>query len=475
MGDYYLRVEAVNLDNFVYDTNDISTIRGGSFLLLDTVNRLVSAHDLKGLLEKVSTGASAGLFRIIGNDPDDVKKRVKDYLNKKTEGHATFVVDTIDGTGLNFKTIQEKLLAKNRWSQWQQLTIPWGKGWKGSEAPCFFDGIRPGLEDEVVAGKGVKKVSSSVKFRRNSRKQLRKDIYARILGQESCPYEFTSNLENLSEDKGQGVLNKKIAFIYVDGNKFGKIRDEKCTEERMLQGFDRSVQEDFRKPVLQKLLFHMTDNYASRTSDGELRLETLLWGGDEIEWVVPAWKGWEVLRLFYEFDPPPAYDKTSLTHAAGIVFCHHNAPILQIRKLARGLADLAKSRLVSSSESHKQSDIFHYLILESFDMLEGSLDPFLKHYYKPIDYRELLLKGLEMQSFSKHMKTVRSDFPRGKVYEIIAALKEKKDVDDIKERGVSSCPASRRKELNNAINSLLKGNINRWFVIADLWDFAKEV
>jgi len=141
MGDYYLRVEAVNLDNFVYDTNDISTIRGGSFLLLDTVNRLESAHDLKGLLEKVSTGASAGLFRIIGNDPDDVKKRVKDYLNKKTEGHATFVVDTIDGTGLNFKTIQEKLLAKNRWSQWQQLTIPWGKGWKGSEAPCFFDGI----------------------------------------------------------------------------------------------------------------------------------------------------------------------------------------------------------------------------------------------------------------------------------------------------------------------------------------------
>ncbi|MBW2739142.1 MAG: hypothetical protein JRE64_09920 [Deltaproteobacteria bacterium] len=105
MGDYYLRVEAVNLDNFVYDTNDISTIRGGSFLLLDTVNRLESAHDLKGLLEKVSTGASAGLFRIIGNDPDDVKKRVKDYLNKKTEGHATFVVDTIDGTGLNFKTI----------------------------------------------------------------------------------------------------------------------------------------------------------------------------------------------------------------------------------------------------------------------------------------------------------------------------------------------------------------------------------
>jgi len=480
MGDYYLRVEAVNLDNFVYDTNDISTIRGGSFLLLDSVNSLAIDNDFKELLEKVSTGASAGLFRIIGNDPDDVKKRVKDYLNKKTEGHATFVVDTIDGTGLNFKKIQEKLLAKNRWSQWQQLTIPWGRGWKGAETPCFLDGIRPGLDDEVFPEKGARKVSSSVKFRRASRKQLRNDIYARILNDQGDDfrYKFTNDLEMLSEDTNQGTLNKKIAFIYIDGNKFGRISDEKCTNEKKLQEFDKSVQEKFREAVLRKLLSHMSENDASQTSDGELRLETLLWGGDEIEWVVPAWKGWEFLRLFYEFDPPPAYNETPLTHAAGIVFCHHNAPILQIRKLAHRLANLAKSNLASIPKSHDDGDIFHYLILESFDMLEGSLDPFLKHYYKPVDYKELLLKGQEMQSFSKHMKTVRSDFPRGKVYEIIAALKEKKDVKNIKklkERGIQSCPASRQNKLNIAIESLLKGNINRWFVIADLWDFAKEV
>ena len=85
MGDYYLRVEAVNLDNFVYDTNDISTISGGSFLLLDTVNRVELAHDLNG--------------------------------------------------------------------------------------------IRPGLDDEVFPEKGARKVSSSVKFRRDSGKQLRNDIY----------------------------------------------------------------------------------------------------------------------------------------------------------------------------------------------------------------------------------------------------------------------------------------------------------
>jgi len=54
-------------------------------------------------------------------------------------------------------------------------------------------------------------------------------------------------------------------------------------------------------------------------------------------------------------------------------------------------------------------------------------------------------------------------------------LKKRKDIDDIIKRGVSSCPASRKEKLEAAIDSLLKGNINRWFVIADLWDFAKEV
>ena len=32
---------------------------------------------------------------------------------------------------------------------------------------------------------------------------------------------------------------------------------------------------------------------------GHSGLETLLWGGDEILWVVPAWKGWELARWFF--------------------------------------------------------------------------------------------------------------------------------------------------------------------------------
>ena len=40
---YYLRVEGVNLAHFVYDTQDLSTVRGGSLLLLRAVDEVCTA------------------------------------------------------------------------------------------------------------------------------------------------------------------------------------------------------------------------------------------------------------------------------------------------------------------------------------------------------------------------------------------------------------------------------------------------
>ncbi len=59
---YYLRIEGVNLSNFVYDTQDLSTIRGGGLILLDSIDKL--KENFKGILDPISTGASSGLFEI---------------------------------------------------------------------------------------------------------------------------------------------------------------------------------------------------------------------------------------------------------------------------------------------------------------------------------------------------------------------------------------------------------------------------
>ena len=48
MPKYYIHAEAFNLDPIVYDTHDISTIRGGSFMLLDAIQQIPAAFPGRG-------------------------------------------------------------------------------------------------------------------------------------------------------------------------------------------------------------------------------------------------------------------------------------------------------------------------------------------------------------------------------------------------------------------------------------------
>ena len=41
MSNYFLRIEGVNLRNYDYDTNDLNTIRGGGWILLDAPGKVV--------------------------------------------------------------------------------------------------------------------------------------------------------------------------------------------------------------------------------------------------------------------------------------------------------------------------------------------------------------------------------------------------------------------------------------------------
>ena len=59
MPKYYIQAEAFNLDNIISDTYDISTIRGGSFMLLDAVKRLPMAIPA---LKSIATAASMVYF-----------------------------------------------------------------------------------------------------------------------------------------------------------------------------------------------------------------------------------------------------------------------------------------------------------------------------------------------------------------------------------------------------------------------------
>ncbi len=541
MTDWYLRAEAVNLGNTVYDTNDISTIRGGGFMLLQAVNEIAKSYK-SAYLKKVSIGASAGLFKLEGQNGKDLNENEAEVLRKAVESellnitgnHATFVVDVLYGKNKSFLEVHETLMAMNRRRQFQQLTLPWGNtgkktngkweygNWEGDEKACVLGGVWPGTKKEKFREK-EDMVSPSVKFRRDKGRYDRQKIYEKIL-EDKVSEKFTDDLEELSDKVPDGYpknLKGKIAFIYVDGNRFGRTPG-KLDSHETLSGFDKAVQDDFRKPLLAKIIDYMSKDPASKIKieeekDGKkgktekIRLETLLWGGDEFEWVVPAWKGWQILQMFYEHDqcePPPdpkddprpfySYKKNGeekkhpLTHAAGIVFCHHNSHILHIRRMAHALAEMAKDSLPEFEKmNHENSDIFRYLVLESQDMVQGELKAYLPRYYQPADQKSLVVKGAEMARITKAMKIIRAHFPRDKVFRIVEAMRHGRvaEVEKIKDKGLKLCDQGARKEVEKAIADIIveknpvtnpaantggndRVNNDRWFLIADLWDYA---
>jgi len=76
MSQFYILVEGVNIYASIFDTNQLSVIRGTSFLYKQAIDEVTET--LKDELTPISTGASSGLY----------------YLNEK------FNIDNIDSTKL---------------------------------------------------------------------------------------------------------------------------------------------------------------------------------------------------------------------------------------------------------------------------------------------------------------------------------------------------------------------------------------
>lgn len=496
---FLLRVEAVNLINFVYDTNKIQPTRGGSFLLLESVQKLVEEDSkTKSLpifggvtLEKITTGASIGLYRFKADsdtDPQKVADEVLKTLNNTMSGHATFVVDFLEETG-NFKKDLLLLHTRNRWRQYQQPTLVLPEINSNATKECGFDGVRPIRPGNEEFNNEL--VSSSVAFRAKAGKDLRQNIYKRILKRDDLNFIFTDDLQRLSESKELGNLNGKIAFIYFDGNKFTKIRAQLCDTIDKLKIFSEVVEKS-RANFLNGLL-----NKASFSNDfkigGEIRLETLLWGGDELEIVVPAWKGWEVIRDFYKAMKGIDYDGAQLTHAGGIVFCNHKAPIREIRRMAHELAEMVKDNIQAefvgfpkeiTRVNHDKHDAFYFLTLESFDTVGGKVKPFVQTYYGKTVWQAMQMNAGRMEKLEAAITTMKTeDFPRNKIFDIIHRIdtrkeeKEKtyKDFENFIGKILDGFNKEKRDVITNALNTFIEGQIERWFVICDLWDYVGGV
>lgn len=480
---YYLRIEGVNLYSFLNDTQDLSTIRGGGLLLLHSIERIKEKFPN---LNPITTGASNGLFSFEAEDDrkaEEQRKTVAELLTGDHDlRHATFVVD-VQRADKGFLQDKEAVLARNRWRQWQQPTVVVPEFNQNRNIPvCIVDRVRPGTEKRTVKNEPNQAVSASVAVRRDYGIGQKQHFYASEMEKYfgiNFDRRYVHDLDSLTNDPDQGNLHHKMAVIYLDGNSFGAIQRKHCGTEKDQQDFDKLMKKN-RASALKSLLEKMGGDtgYQIKTKDGVLlRMETLLWGGDELVWVVPAWKGWNVLGEFYRIANSWKFSGESLTHAAGMVFCHHNAPVHRIVQLCKSLAEKAK-------ETNRTQNLFQYLVLESFDHIGRDLEAF-RNIQCSVPWK-VSLEGERMLDMAEELRKFKETFPRNKVFAgVHAALANARPqgggpfhLDRFKERLRKTLPP----EINDVTNIHAKfgdywgdrDSPGLWLHLADLWDYIPE-
>lgn len=232
MPKYYIHAEAFNLDHSVYDTHDISTIRGGSFILLDAVKRRLP--EAISDLEPIATAASKGVFAY--EDPGNLEaqrtgmvQQVLRALHDATDGHATFLVAVEEDIPDDFPLVLARLEAAVRRQQWRMPTII-VPPFDATDQECYLDGWRPGVKPYTVDPDVSRvKISRATYFRRKRGRELKHTLFKELFPERDVEDDLCAkDLGELAIDASKGIMSGKIAFIHIDGNSFGRIRKKVC-------------------------------------------------------------------------------------------------------------------------------------------------------------------------------------------------------------------------------------------------------
>ena len=455
---HYLRVEGVNLDAFVYDTRNLSTVRGGSLLLLDAV-AAVTKH-LGEDVETISRGASIGLFRIKSGEPAAHVLAVRKILAEGDYSHGTFMVDVVSGPA--DREANEAGIAANRWQQMQSSTLAVPELDHAARDVCRLDGVRPSDPNLKVQKAIVSPATYARWHHGHDQKQRFYEVVTRLTG---LP-KFATEFEDIAS--GTSKRDQKMAVFYADGNKFGSIQ-----QKGTLAAWDTDVRAK-RSAFLQSFLETEVLKKPKDWMKGDVvRFETLLWGGDELMFVMPAALGWRFAAFFFQQFKDWSFEGQPLTHSAALVFAHHHAPIHRLKRLAKDeMTEFAK-------ETQPLRNQLVYTVLESFDHLGTSFEAAMtKRYGKASTAQAMLLPTndgalTDVSALMEILRDPEQDFARSQlralVMELIQDGTPKSVVDALKSHffRAKAPAASALKSLGNLLppNAL-------WLHLEELWDYA---
>ncbi len=499
-----LRIEAINLSSSIEDSEDLSTRRGGGYMLLQAINDIETR--LHEEIESISTGASIGLFEIkTGVDKNKLFTDATDILTCKKSAyqHATFAITIVEGN--NFRSLVEQSISKVRWQQMRTLNFT--THWGNSSEICETDKIRPAAAKEKPKGRAT---SLSVASRFKEGRKLRQDFYRRELDHDDLikkynlesilskdnKLPFTNETETLTKFPPKAPefqqipanLNGKMAVFYADGNSFGKIQ-QVCSDAAALRDWDKEIKAKRRK-LLAQLLNCLQNTSLGKTDNNELRFETLLWGGDELLFILPAWLGLEFAQKFFELTRCWRHQMQPLTHAAGLVFASHAAPISQLQNLAKKLADHGKA-------ADRDKNTLSWIVLESFDHAGDKMENYWQR--NAIDdcddkngWQKLLLTRHKLEGLRSVITPIKNELPRSAMVRVLRSIASRKtgegDEFALLQRSYESIndalhdEATKRKfkalwknlsgnDWHSTVDGIPPEDALAWTIILELWDY----
>ena len=515
-----VRIEGVNLDHFVFDTRDLSTIRGGSFMLLDAVDDVLDHLTKLKVLEKcLSRGASSGLFTIHAECPETVVSGIRKLLAGRYP-HATFVVDAVPRIG-NFRDDLETAIAANRKRQMQAFSfaVPERSAvvQDVTDPACEMDGLRPALK----LNKGPTRdngeptyLSAATLSRREYGRKAKNDFYGKMIRRRGGPNaDLAERLPEFAEDfktiaSGTASLSGKLAVFYADGNSFGRTQSNHCGSPEKQEAWDtfiRGSREEFLIKFLEDEITGPAKENPWLDAKGRARFETLLWGGDEFMFVVPAALGWRFATLFFRHfggmnlaQAGGGLPQSLLTHAAALVFCQHHAPIDRIKHLA-------KDQMVEDAKAMSRDlDSLSVVVLESFDHLGNSYATAMaRRYASSIGLDQMVLKTPQDGSLHKTLETIarcvehlhspKSHFARsqlrGTVNAILAAARgggpplppgkaasaaaSAAAFEEVRKAAFKNATEEDIRILQDNLKPCFPSDTALWLQLEELWDYAK--
>ncbi|RMD83013.1 MAG: hypothetical protein D6815_07710 [Candidatus Dadabacteria bacterium] len=441
---------ATNLFAYIFDTHNLSVIRGASNDLEQFVQGIAKeiTDDQWSLTttapDLVYSGASEILLAVDTEAAakdlcEALENRLQDQLRLAT-GIAVF--EKLDG---NINACRQRLDAKMRREQLRRATVIPPPSTRGASAPCAIDGIRPASEEVNLPGQRTAQCSEHTARRYNEGRQARGALLSDIFTDDIKEWaQSFSDLEQLNvERNARESIHGKMCVIQADGNAFGACR-AKLQDPVALGAFSNLVVEALRS-ALEKALGAV---WAVGREKKVLAAHMLYRAGDEFCLVVPAGYGFDIIRtLLAEFSEAVRCqlqaasqtksqqqlqaamggDGGTLTLAVGAVFCDTHEPIQRARRLAAALCEHAKEKDGLQAHDAENGNVVDCAVIES-----GFVPVSTTEVRRRLPCTRRPLWRRELEQLAESVRQLRgAGFPSGRIHTLVDAIRDRWSKEDV--------------------------------------------